>query len=200
MVTSRCFQSHPDVTLCLREQASYEIASELNLTRRLLVPDMCLYLNQTQPKLQRSGILLCFRDDRERIIPTSTESEIVFFLERRGLTYVKTSTLSDTPVRQKDRIAVLNNKFEEFRGAQLVFTDRLHAMLFCVITGTPCIAFDNLSHKVSGVYKTLPQNNKQRVVEHVKDALTLFDEMIMSSDTGSDFPLDYSMLIQAIRE
>lgn len=196
--TSRCFQSHFDVTLCLREQASYDMAGKLSLTKRLLVPDMCLYLDQTQPELQRAGILLCFRDDKERIIPASTESEIVSFLGRRGLAYAKTSTLSDVPVLQEDRIAMLNKKFMEFRGAQLVFTDRLHAMLFCVVTGTPCIAFDNLSQKVSGVYRTLPQKNKQRVVEHVEDAFSAFDELLLSSQADSVFRPDYSALIQSI--
>ena len=38
-------------------------------------------------------------------------------------------------------------------------TDTLHCMVSAAITGTPCIAFDNLSGKVQGVYqwiKNLP--------------------------------------------
>lgn len=36
-------------------------------------------------------------------------------------------------------------------SSKIVITDRLHAMLICAITGTPCIAFDNISKKVQGV-------------------------------------------------
>ena len=38
-------------------------------------------------------------------------------------------------------------------GKKLVVTDRLHCMIFCAVTGTPCIAFDNSNKKISGVYK-----------------------------------------------
>lgn len=43
-------------------------------------------------------------------------------------------------------------QFDRFRKSEIVFTDRLHGMIFSAITGTPCIAFPNVSHKVKGVY------------------------------------------------
>ena len=46
----------------------------------------------------------------------------------------------------------MNKKFKQFKGAELVITDRLHCMIFCVITGTPCVAIDNSNKKISGVY------------------------------------------------
>ena len=36
-----------------------------------------------------------------------------------------------------------------------MITDRLHGMVFSAITGTPCIAMDNVSHKVYGAYQWL---------------------------------------------
>ena len=44
------------------------------------------------------------------------------------------------------------NKINEFADVQLVITDRLHSMIFSIIGGTKCIAFDNKTKKVSGVY------------------------------------------------
>ncbi len=46
-------------------------------------------------------------------------------------------------------------KWNEFSSVQLVVTDRLHGMVFSAITGTPCIALDNISHKVYGAYQWL---------------------------------------------
>ena len=43
------------------------------------------------------------------------------------------------------------------KAAELVITDTLHAMILCTITGTPCLAYDNISHKVSGVYEWIRQ-------------------------------------------
>ncbi len=34
-----------------------------------------------------------------------------------------------------------------------MITDRLHGMVFAVITGTPCLVFDNVSKKISMVYQ-----------------------------------------------
>ena len=41
----------------------------------------------------------------------------------------------------------------EISQLDIVITDRLHGMIFCYITGTPCIAFDNDNHKISETYK-----------------------------------------------
>ena len=48
-----------------------------------------------------------------------------------------------------------SKKWNEFSSVQLVVTDRLHGMVFSAITGTPCIALDNISHKVYGAYQWL---------------------------------------------
>ena len=48
---------------------------------------------------------------------------------------------------KENREQLLKQKIEEFQSAELVITDRLHGMIFSVITGTPCIAFDNLMRK-----------------------------------------------------
>ena len=42
---------------------------------------------------------------------------------------------------------------QRFLGADIVITDRLHSMVFALLAGCKCIAIDNTTHKVSGVYK-----------------------------------------------
>ena len=39
-----------------------------------------------------------------------------------------------------------------FALSKLVVTDRLHGMIFCVITGTPCLAIDSSNARVSRFY------------------------------------------------
>ena len=36
-----------------------------------------------------------------------------------------------------------------------MITDRLHVMIFCYLTYTPCLAIDNSNHKVSYVFEYL---------------------------------------------
>ncbi len=56
---------------------------------------------------------------------------------------------------RETREAVVEEKLKEISEAKIVVTDRLHCMIASAITGTYCIAFDNLSGKVSGVYEWL---------------------------------------------
>ena len=53
----------------------------------------------------------------------------------------------------------------EFAGAKLVITDRLHGMVFCAITGTPCIVVDSKSPKVRGCYEWIKNLDYIRFVD-----------------------------------
>ena len=54
------------------------------------------------------------------------------------------------PVLIKDRKIQIELKLKEFCSAELVVTDSLHAMIFCAITGTPCIVLNSKSPKLKG--------------------------------------------------
>ena len=62
------------------------------------------------------------------------------------------STVVDHNVFMFDRNKELKKLFETFAGAKLVVTDRLHAMIFSSILKVPCLAYNNVSGKVFGVY------------------------------------------------
>lgn len=44
-------------------------------------------------------------------------------------------------------------KLQEFKISELVIIDRLHGMIFSVITGTSCIAIDSCNYKIKSNYK-----------------------------------------------
>ena len=61
------------------------------------------------------------------------------------------------------------NKLTEFASASLVITDRLHGLIFSAITNTPCIAFDNLSGKVHGIYHWIEDIPTIRLINTFKE-------------------------------
>ena len=63
-----------------------------------------------------------------------------------------TDTLAKTPILASDRMIALTRKYDELKHAALVITDRLHGMILCAITGTPCIVLESKSPKVRGCY------------------------------------------------
>lgn len=131
----------------------------------ICIPDIVLYINdlEIRKKNHRDGVLLCFRDDLEKVISGVEIMRVIDRLKQQGLTYGKTSTLAHNSVSKKHRNSELLKKWGEFSSAKLVITDRLHGMIFAVITGTPCLAIDNLSCKVSGVYNLMPKMKNVRI-------------------------------------
>ena len=57
-------------------------------------------------------------------------------------------TVLDKSVTKRERQDEVSKILNTISKAELLITDRLHAMIMAVITGTPCIAFDNLSKKL----------------------------------------------------
>lgn len=55
-------------------------------------------------------------------------------------------------ITPKTRLKLLETKLDEFRRSNIILTDRLHGMIFALITGTPAIVFDNNNHKVKFSY------------------------------------------------
>ena len=72
----------------------------------------------------------------------------------------------------------LNKKLDEFAKAEIVITDRLHGMIFATITGTPCIAFDNLSNKVSGVYEWIMDQSYVKCIDFDRCGMEEAEEIV----------------------
>lgn len=149
------YEQYPNVSFFLRDAASYqlvakEICSNINHVRKY--PDIALY-GRYEKQFDREGILLCLRSDKERISKREWEEDIVAYAKQNNMTINYTDMVEGDYLKVNDRENVVNRKMDEFASAQLVITDRLHGMIFAALTGTPCIAFDNVSKKVSGVYQ-----------------------------------------------
>jgi len=150
------YSAHPDLHLFAREKTSYELMKKTYTKNHVyLAPDMVLAMSRTLPRRERSGILLCLRDDPERNL-TDADTGKIAETARRFDTDIR---FTDTVVTGKQTIALdarndaIEEMLDQFRRSRLVVTDRLHGMVFAAITGTPCIATGNYNHKVSGVYE-----------------------------------------------
>ena len=69
-------------------------------------------------------------------------------------------------------------KLREISSARLVVTNRLHMMIFAAITATPCIAIDNLTHKVLGVYQWIKPLPYIKLIENINDFQSILDELL----------------------
>lgn len=153
------YNSHDALTICAREEVSHSLLRKIHRDVAL-IPDMALLLNKCEPKQKRKGCILCLRTDRERTRTDDEEAVLIKQINRIFGTNVYRSDMDiGRSIQPEFREAELERKFSEFRGAELVVTDRLHGMIFAAITGTPCIVMNSKSPKVYGCYKWLEDLN-----------------------------------------
>ena len=155
------FSSHNKILFAVRDKNSIATAKQIlgedSNSSIVFVPDIvtCLqgsHYRTNKPK-QRVGLLACMRQDKEKVVTQEITQMIESIASHNGFTLCYTDTVIHKKIRPNMRKNLLKQKLDEFANAQFVITDRLHGMLFAAITGTPCVALNNASGKVTGVYE-----------------------------------------------
>lgn len=149
------YSGHNNLVIAARENKSFSFLKSHFINKIIHCPDIVLYLKNSEFSCFRSGALLCLRSDKEKSLSDSEVLSIYKAIDNNNLEYKYISTVEPITVTLDNRSVVLQKKLLEFASSEIVITDRLHAMIFCAITGTPCIAYDNLSNKISGVYSSI---------------------------------------------
>ena len=152
------YETYKNVHIIFRERNSYNWFRENIISadgRSSLEPDLALKIKiNIESKREKNGVLCCFREDHESVLSNLfIENLCRFFNETEKIDYKFISTVVDHMILPEDREAELSEFLRRVAEARLVITDRLHAMVFAKLVGTPCIALDNISKKVSGVYE-----------------------------------------------
>ena len=171
---AKIYQQHPNLYMIARDTSTFILMKEHLLykhkDRVLLTPDIALYLNSVQNSI-RNGVLLCMRNDQEKRINTKIQDYIVNCIRKEGEDITYTDTYVSYPINIHQQKEEVEKKIQEFRSAKLVITDRLHGMIYAAITGTPVIAFDNISNKISQVYSLwLSENPCISFAHNMKEA------------------------------
>ncbi|MDR2650400.1 MAG: glycosyltransferase [Clostridiales bacterium] len=154
----RKYAACKDLTVCLRDKMSYDFArANFDGVKLLYAPDIALSLSCyiKGKHLNRNGVLLCLRSDREKSLSVLAQTSISDFLIKNQIPFIEASTVIKRllPISCAKRKRELYRKWREFKRSRIVVTDRLHGLIFAAITGTPCIAVDNESGKINGAYQ-----------------------------------------------
>ncbi len=181
-----------DLTLTARDKISYELIKKYYPDISIyLVPDVVLYLNKCRNE-SRNGAMLTFRNDIEKGISYLLQEKIEKFAFKNFGEVKKVDMLADHRINPKNRERELEVQFEHFRKSELVFTDRLHGMIFSAITGTPCVVLPNKSHKIKGVYDWLFETCEYIIFSEDLEEIKMFCEAVK----GRKFVYDNSNLMK----
>lgn len=175
--SKKIYNKHKSLTLYARENISYEIMKNAYNNVKL-VPDMVFYLNKCEKNVARNGAVLCLRNDLERTL--REEDEILIYKQIQHLfsdKIIKTDMYATHKISSENRNQELTKKFDQFKSAKLVITDRLHCMIFCVITGTPCIVINSKSPKVKGCYEWVKDFEYIKFADNLSDITDLYNSI-----------------------
>lgn len=146
----RVFSSHKQLTLLARDSKSAQLASELFYSTPVFAaPDIVLSLSLISKQSRvRSGCLVALRDDLERHPSTPGRDSIQEQLSSFGPVRMVDTHVGDIRLNPHERHDALIRVWDSFAESEVVVTDRLHGMIFSVITGTPCVVINSQTGKV----------------------------------------------------
>ncbi|HHU75065.1 MAG TPA: glycosyltransferase [Clostridiales bacterium] len=149
------FVGHANLSVCYRESFSYQKSKIIfeGKVKSYLMPDMALMLNFSKDQGSREGVLICLRHDIEGILTDDEKFFIKDYFINCGELVHETSMHWHSSIKPYQREEVITEKINEFKRYKLVVTDTLHCMISCAISGTPCIALNNINRKLEGIYK-----------------------------------------------
>ena len=162
------FSNHKDLTLVAREEKSFEMMKKFfNKNKVIKAPDIVLSSNYTKKQKRRKNVLFLMRKDIEKTIKEEDFNKLKKQVEEKYKVYVS-DTVVNKKVNEINRQFELKKVFNKIKKAEFVITDRLHGMVFCAITNTPCIVFSNYNHKVKGTYEWIKKLDYIKFVENIK--------------------------------
>lgn len=173
----KIYNKHKKLTICAREEKSYYTMKELYKNNNIiLVPDIVLWLNIPEFSLKREKVGLCLRRDIEK---TNLSNEIFNKFKNESRFVITDNVSTEKNITSDMREKIFIDKLKEFSSYEVVITDRLHTMIFCEITETPCLFLDNSNGKVNGVY-SLWISQKCDYIEKIDSNIKQIEQQIDS--------------------
>lgn len=179
--SKKIYQKHKNLYITVRDKNSiYEAEKLIRKQENILyVPDIVLYLENIrfrQEIKKGSDILICLRKDKEKITDNKIGNIILELKNRYSIKY--TDTVINSFILPNKRRKYVEEKMLEFANSKIVITDRLHGMIFAFLTKTPCIALNNSSGKVLGVYEWIKECGYIKVINNIEEIPKLIEILV----------------------
>ena len=173
------YNNHKKLTIFCRDIDTYTLFKDnFSKVKSFYTPDIVMYIDDLNYEKKDNFVILNIREDKESIMDKEKSNNIKRNFINKGYNVITSSTMSSRNVNRKNRKVLLMNKLQEYSNAKLIITDRLHGMIFSAIVGTPCIALDNVSHKVKNCYKWI------EYIKYIKycDSINEFEDVILNTE------------------
>lgn len=210
----KIYASHSDIHIFAREFITYKKLEEVFNGQKNVkigfVPDIVMsasakklgVVNSSKP----TGILTCLRNDKECALKAEHYAILDSAINNTGLTFTKTDThAAGSGLSKAECNKLLSNKIQQFAAAQLVITDRLHGMILCILSGTPCLVLPNSNHKIRQTYLDWLKDHPRVIFVEIEKFTHVpkYIDQLLSQPRGNltDSPVEltqYKPLIKAL--
>lgn len=210
----KIYASHSDIHVFARELITYKKLEDVFNSQKNVkigfVPDIVMstsakqlgVLNSSKP----TGILTCLRNDKECALKAKHYAILDSAIGDTGLTLTKTDThAGGSGLSKAECDKLLSNKIQQFAEAQLVITDRLHGMILCILSGTPCLVLPNSNHKIRQTYLNWLKDHPRVIFVEIENFTQVpkYIDQLLSQPRGNltDSPVEltqYKPLIKAL--
>ncbi len=173
------YGSHKNLHIFARDKKTYDfLINDMDLDggRCYLVPDIVYSLKCNIVNQPRNGVCFCLRKDSEKVSGDEEINDVLDFFIKQNYQIFYTDTVLK---KRNDKISKnkmnVYKKITEFSKYKVVVTDRLHGMIFSLLSKTPCIVFDNKTKKVSESLKWINGINSVLLVQSEVDESSLYE-------------------------
>lgn len=183
-----------DLHIYVREQNSYKylknLFSDISIDINI-APDMGFYLfneyNKKNTFKRNNTVGVCIRDDKESAENTENINALLRNIEGKYTMETFSTEFPSHVLNIDDREETLYEIINKIKGYKFVITNRLHGMIFCFLAGTPCLAYDNVSKKISGVHAWI-EGSKSVVL--LDEGRNFAPEMIDNNESDNDLDVE----------
>lgn len=198
------FKKQKKLYTMFRDEYSYQQFKAYD-DRACYFPDMVLFSHYERKKdCDNARVLLCFRGDREKVF--NKVDIIKKLLKENDFEADEMDIYAGRYVSQQSGYAFVDFISEKMQEYACVLTDRLHGMLLATVSDVPCIAFDNSTHKVHGVYAWIEDIKRVKCLrdEDLKDIIADIRDVTMTENVAfkplnSEFEKMAQVIYQCIR-
>ena len=197
----KIYSSHKNLHLIAREKTSFQKMKESFTENYIyLTPDIVLSL-QMNSQEQRHGTVICMRSDDEKRLSKQQNEDVINLIKHHFSDFKYFDThIGNIVLSTEERLNQLEKIWKQFSRSELVITDRLHGMIFCYITNTPAIVFQNSNHKVKETYEWIKHRGNIILVQDFD--IDFISSTIKDRSTNVKWEeknLDYEPLINLLK-
>jgi pyruvyl transferase EpsI len=148
-ISADIYNRHTNLILFTRGKESLSFAQQhFPKVKCIEAVDMALMLDQYFG-YERDGALLCIRDDVESILIPDEYDLVHDIVKRFCKSYDISNNMAPSDwISEASRGKIVLEELQKFARHKIVVTDRLHGMLFAVITHTPCVVMSAYTQKI----------------------------------------------------